>query len=187
MVDKDNLTSEAEGKGLQYERFLRLLMNNQQRIFGFILTLVPSRSYAEDLLQDTIMTMWRKFDEFRPNTNFTAWGISIARYNILKFRKKQRTGCVRFSSGALEEIISQSAEVVSSLDERLKALEGCLGKLNEQDGQLIKMRYDGNLSIKNIAQQVGRPVQGMYKAMARIHNVLQECINRTLAAWEMPS
>jgi RNA polymerase sigma-70 factor (ECF subfamily) len=162
-------------------------MANQRRIFGFILTLVPSRTCAEDLMQDTIMIMWRKFSDFKKGGNFAAWGITIARYNILKFRREKKNTCIKFSSEAFEELTQRTAVMTTKLDERFKALEGCLGKLNEHDGSLIQMRYSRNLSIKEIAQKVGRPVQGMYKAMARIHNVLQECINRTLAAWEMPS
>ena len=171
----------------RYEYFLRLFMANQDRIFGFVLTMVPDHAYADDIMQETIMTMWRKFGDFEPETNFAAWGIAIARYNILKFREKHRTSSVMFSSEALQHIMSSAGEVFDELDDRLVALQGCLEKLNEKDGNLIKMRYGTDLTVKAIAQKVGRPVGGMYKAMARIHNLLQQCINRTLTAWEITS
>ena len=185
-MQRDNFTSEEERKSLQYEQFLRLLMTHRQRIFGFILMLVPSRSYAQDLMQDTIMIMWRKFGEFKPGSSFAAWGITIARYNVLKFRRKQQNACVQFSSEAFEAIARRAAASDNRIDDRLKALEGCLGKLNDNDSKLIQMRYGANLTIRDIARRVGRPIHGMYKAMARIHNILHECVNRTLAAWEMP-
>ncbi|MCK4629078.1 MAG: hypothetical protein KAT56_08735, partial [Sedimentisphaerales bacterium] len=57
------------------ERFLKLLMANDKRIYAFILTLVPGRIDADDLMQETVTIMWRKFDDFEPGRDFVAWGI----------------------------------------------------------------------------------------------------------------
>jgi RNA polymerase sigma-70 factor (ECF subfamily) len=63
----------------------------------------------------------------------------------------------------------------------MKALEHCLAKLKESDRRLIQMQYEQNITIKELASIVERPVQGLYKAMGRIHNALLECIRRVLA------
>ena len=65
-----------------YEAFLQLLTANQSRIMGFILAMVPNRSVADDILQETTLLMWEKFKNFQDGTNFTAWGISIAKNKI---------------------------------------------------------------------------------------------------------
>jgi RNA polymerase sigma-70 factor (ECF subfamily) len=43
------------------------------------------------------------------------------------------------------------------------------------------MRYNKGMTIKAIASQLNRPVQGMYKAMARLQDTLQRCIEKELA------
>ena len=52
------------------EQFVSLLMTYQKRIYGFILTLVPNRSYAEEIMQETVMVMCRKFNDFEKGSNF---------------------------------------------------------------------------------------------------------------------
>ena len=56
----------------RYEQFLKLYSVNQKRIFVFILSLVPVRQDAEDLLQQTMMEMWKQFDWFEAESNFSA-------------------------------------------------------------------------------------------------------------------
>ena len=43
--------------------FLQLLLNNQMRIYAFILSLVRNYDDADDLMQDTANTMWQKYSE----------------------------------------------------------------------------------------------------------------------------
>lgn len=66
MTDKD--------KTLQDDRFLRLLLKSQSSIYAFILVLVHDQNDADDIMQETVTLMWRKFSTFEPGTNFTAWG-----------------------------------------------------------------------------------------------------------------
>ena len=131
------------------------------------------------------MVMWDKFVESESIGNFSAWGISIARYRVMKFREKQRSRRTRFSNEAFEQILARYGTLIEKMDDRLKALENCMTKLNEGDNNLIQMRYGQGMSIKKMSEQVNRPIHGMYKAMARIHTIIQRCVKYTLAAWEM--
>ena len=49
---------------------------------------------------------------------------------------------------------------------------------------MIKLRYNDGLTIKTIASRLGKPLQGMYKSMARLQDSLLRCIEKTLAASE---
>ena len=71
------------------------------------------------------------------------------------------------------------------LDDRLRSLQGCLAKLSAKDGELIRMRYSRNITIKEIAARSGRSVHTLYKTITRVHTNLQKCVRRTLKAWEM--
>ncbi len=42
----------------------------------------------DDVLQDTLAVMWKKFDNFKIGTDFVAWGKTIARYKIMNHLKK---------------------------------------------------------------------------------------------------
>ena len=92
------------------EAFMRLFLQSERRILGFILSLVPNLSDAEDLLQETCSIMWNKFEQFENGTDFVAWGISIARYRVLTFRRKVGTRRVCFNEKLLHQIADAAAE-----------------------------------------------------------------------------
>jgi RNA polymerase sigma-70 factor (ECF subfamily) len=161
--------------------FLRLLMANQKRIYTFILGMVPNHEDADDLFQETVLVMWSKFDSFARGTSFTAWGFTIAKYQILSARKKySRTG-KQFSEAALEMLQKDSVHFVGQIDSWMQALRGCIRKLNQRDYELIRMRYEDEITIKTIAERIGRSVQSVYKRIARIHDALLQCVRRTIA------
>ncbi len=177
MDSSNDNPSEASRGGV----FLRLYQANERRIRGFILALVPDWSEAQDLMQETTMVMWSKFDEFTVGTDFTAWALSIARYQILNYRKKNRNGRVRFDDEVLEAIEDRVSDVVAGMDARRDALRACLRKLEERDRQLIRLRYEAGATTKSVAERVGRGIDAVYKALNRIHVQLLFCIRRTLS------
>ena len=46
--------------------FLRLFLQNERRLYAYILTLLPNRADADDVLQEASLVMWDKFDADRP-------------------------------------------------------------------------------------------------------------------------
>ena len=56
----------------------------------------------------------------------------------------------------------------------------CLEKLPPMNQQLIRLCYDGQLSIQEVAKQINRPVGSLYVTLRRIRVKLWECIQRTL-------
>jgi RNA polymerase sigma-70 factor len=111
------------------ERFMRLFLESERRVFGFILSLVPHWADAEDVLQETVAVMWRKFEEFEPNTDFLAWAVTVARFQVLCHRKKQQRSRVRFSDQTLEALADRLIAFNETSDRRLDALWHCLGLL----------------------------------------------------------
>ena len=169
---------------VKYEEFLQLFVNNQSKIFGYIITMVPCRSIAEDILQDTLLVMWRKFSDFTPGTNFSAWGVKIARLNILKYYEREKNSHIKFNSDAVENI----SECLGNFDNEdnpdnceIKALRSCMKKLSEVDQKMITFRYMKKFTIKEIGLHFGRSAHGIYKTMARIHNLLQHCVEREVS------
>ncbi len=163
------------------QAFLRLYQANERRIYGFILALVPDWFEAEDLLQETTMVMWSKFDQFELGTDFAAWAMCIARYQIMNYRKKKRNQRVRFSDEVLAGLDQHVTEAVEQLDVRRDALRDCLKKLPARDRELVHLRYEYEATTKSVAERVGRGIDAVYKALNRIHLQLLYCIRRTLA------
>lgn len=164
------------------EEFIRLFTKCEPRIFAYILTLVPNFSDAEDVLQQTNLVMWRKFDDFERGSDFLSWGRSIAHFEVLAMRKRKQRAAVRFSDDFVEAVAGDVVARSGSLDARHIALAACLEKLKARDRELVHLRYQPEATTQSVADRVGRSVDAVYKALNRIRQSLWECINRTLSA-----
>ena len=70
-------------------QFVRLLTQHQRRVYGYILTMVVNWNDADEILQETNLRLWEEFDRFEPGTDFAAWAIRVAYYQVLTWRKKR--------------------------------------------------------------------------------------------------
>ena len=163
--------------------FLRLFLQNERRLYAYILTLLPNRADADDVLQEACLVMWDKFDEQDPPSDFTAWGCRIAYFKVLDFCKKSQRCRVRFSQEMLERVAQTAVEHADTLqlDARREALAGCIAKLSARDRDLLTRRFAEGATTQSAAAQVGRSVDAVYKALAKIRHALFDCVTRTLA------
>ena len=68
-----------------------LFVRHENSIRAFVRALQPSLSDADDVMQETFLTVSRKASSFEPGTNFVAWACGIARLKVLEnFRQKKR-------------------------------------------------------------------------------------------------
>ena len=156
---------------------VQLMMKYQRKLFGYILTLVPSRSDAEDILQETSLTICEKFADFETGTNFYSWACQIAYWKVRAARKKFAISKVIFNEEVLEAVSQTRLEMEDELDIRHNALSRCLHKLNERDRRMVLVRYESGHNVKAAAQACGRTIQGAYKALNRIRKTLYDCVS----------
>ena len=160
--------------------FIRLFLQNERRIYAFIVSLLPDLTDAEDVLQETSVVLWEKFDQFQPGTNFVSWACKIAHFKVLKHFDKKKRGGLRFNEQTLQEIADEASAMTAELDDRHVALADCLKKLPKKDRDLLNRRYAKETPVKTLAEEVGRSVHAIYKALPRIHGLLFDCISRRL-------
>lgn len=160
--------------------FLNLLMQNQMRIYGFILSMVRNYEDADDILQNTVNTMWQKYEDSKPIHDFVAWGIQIAYYKIMDYRKKEKSNShVHYNSQLFEQMIPMVKEMDKHSEERLEKLKKCLKKLGQRENKLIELRYYQNLKPKQISSIMSLSILNVYKIMSRIHGQLLQCVRNS--------
>ncbi len=157
--------------------FLRLYTKYQHRILAYIFTLVPNWADAEDLLQETAVLLWEKFDEFEPETDFVAWACRVAFLQVCNYRRQKAKTTLLLDDELLAKIAARSVELAPELEERRKALNECLHHLDERDRRMIFARYEPNGSVQSAAAASGRSLQAAYKALYRIRKALFDCVS----------
>ena len=156
---------------------VQLMMKHQRKLLSYIMTLVPSRSDAEDILQEASLTICEKFPDYTSGTNFYSWACQIAYWKVRAARKKYATSKVIFNEEVFEVISQTRVEMEEELDHRHRALSKCLQKLNERDRRMVLVRYESGHNVKAAAQACGRTIQGAYKALTRIRKTLHDCVS----------
>ena len=167
--------------------FAEHLCRNQARLYGYIHCLVRNLNDADDLYQQTALILWKKFAEFDPEQSFFAWACGIARGEIANFRR----ACARrrlFLSEDLSLLLVEAEAELSrdELDDRRAALSCCIGKLRQEDRQLLTECYADGVEVPAVAARRGRSPHSVYNSLRRIRRTLFECISRTLAQESRP-
>ncbi len=167
--------------------FLGLFVKHQQEIYAYILTLVPHVNDADDLFQEGMTVMWRKFDQFQSGTNFAAWGIQIVRYQILEYRRNlARSKRVVMENSLFEALLDHMPAIQDELAARIEALRACQGRLDDRARRILKMRYEHNSPVEEIASYLKVSRRHVYHILGRINSVLLRCMRRTLAEGGRP-
>lgn len=164
------------------EQFVRLFVQHQKRIHGLILSLVPKGADADDILQEASAVMWQKFSEFELGSNFAAWALRIARFQVMAYYTSQKRQRARLSDESLDAVIEKMAARPERQEARSAALDGCLAGLDREDRDLLDLRYRGGASVEELARQSGRTVFAVYKALNRAHDRLLGCMRGRLSA-----
>ncbi len=164
-----------------HEHFTAILARHHMSLMSYLLSMIPSWSDAEDVLQQTSVVMWRKFGEFKLGSDFLSWGCQIARYQALNFLRKRTRDRHVFSLDLLETLASEGARDIEQQEAERNALRACLKKLPEDQQNLLASCYSPGVTVQQMAKTLGRTPNSVYKGLNRIREALLRCIRKALA------
>jgi RNA polymerase sigma-70 factor, ECF subfamily len=141
----------------------------QERLFGYILSFGLTTHDAEDIVQETFLSLFRHLQLGRSRHNLRGWIFRVAHNLALKRRSANQAGP---SSVAYDEIASihtapgPSIEEQIAFDQRQKRLLAVLEALPEQDQRCLTLRAEG-LKYREIAEILGISLGSVSISLAR--------------------
>jgi RNA polymerase sigma-70 factor (ECF subfamily) len=168
-----------------HEAFLRLFTRFEGNLRAFVASISPTREGVDDVMQESSVVLWRKFSEFDQSgadSDFLVWAFMIARYEVLKYRRRRATDRLQFSEDVFELLASEAERACAGQIERQLALHECVKELEPKQLAIVKAVYEDGAAIKDVAEQIGRSPTGLYKALARIRDRLASCVRARLDA-----
>lgn len=165
-----------ENQSGSQQRFLSLFLRSEREVFRYVAALVPNVADAEDIVQQTALALWEKFDSYDPNQPFTPWACRFALNKTRQWMERRQRWQALLQNGLAEELAQRREELRPELEVRLKHLEGCIGKLPGEQRSLVERYYYHRTGIDSVAGNSGRSVEATYKALQRIRASLQVCI-----------
>lgn len=158
----------------------RLFVAQAPALRAWLLGVVPDPALADDLVQETFLTVIRKFEEFQPDSNFRAWMFTIARFKLLEACRHHAARAVTLEPAAMELLIGDQSEVPAHPEDRLNCLSACLEKLPLRSREVIELRYFSGLRPPYIAARMSWTLNSVNVALSRARAMLRDCIEGSL-------
>jgi RNA polymerase sigma-70 factor (ECF subfamily) len=172
---------QSRGDELAYKSFVQLFARHEPALRSFVRPLVSTWDDMDEVIQQACVVLWLKFRDFEEGTDFLAWACTIARFEVLKLRRRQARDRHKFGDELITLLADEGAAESARRERERRALDLCIERLPERQRELIQRCYSGVSTIKEVAESLGRSATGLYKALDRIRLLLLECIERTLA------
>jgi RNA polymerase sigma-70 factor (ECF subfamily) len=167
---------------IQQAEFVGQITRHQSMLRAYIISLMPGMDGVDDVLQETNIVLWEKRSNYQPGTNFRAWACAIVRLEVKTHRRKMlRLGKVILDEDLADQLAEHCEAPPAEVEERLRALNQCLGHLKEKERQLVEHRYFSKLSLEGFSASCGRPVESLRVSLFRLRAALKKCINGELA------
>ena len=167
-------------KGLTSEDFAALYSACHMDLLRYVLTLLPDRSQAEDVIQEIARLLWQKREEYDPSKPFFPWARGFARFEVLMVLRRRAVRGKYFSEQLVEQLAEERVAQEEQLSARREALNGCMQKLDEASRELLMLRYGREVSMQQLAKEQGKSPNALYLTLHRIRQTLTDCVNRTL-------
>lgn len=161
--------------------FVAQLTANQHSLLVYVRGLMPGDENSDEVLQRTNAKIWEKREDFEVGTNFRAWSMTIARYEVLSYRKQRARDARMILSNELEQTIADElVNVQDDFADRRSALEACLTELNADSRKMLLARYASTKSLAELAAHFGRSDGGFRVTLSRLRSKLMNCVEAKL-------
>jgi RNA polymerase sigma-70 factor (ECF subfamily) len=180
MINPYETTDDQSDQSSRAAQFMDCLAASQSRVFGYIFTLVPHRADAQDIYQQTVMVLWQKFDQFELGTNFTAWALKSAHFEVLTYRRASVRSKIEFSDEVVAKLAESQDMIAATTNDKLAHLRDCLQRLRDKDRTLVERVYLEQMPVRKLAAALGRTSQSICNSLRRIRTTLLECVDRKL-------
>ncbi len=162
------------GRHTDSELALRELYDlTSSRLFGVALRVVSNREWAEDVLQEAYLNVWRIAGDYRSALSPPlAWMGVIVRSRALDFRRRrasERADAALELDDALSDTLagdSPDPMDTSQASEQAWALHECLRKLEARQREVVSLAYLRDLSHSELSERLKLPL-GTVKSWIR--------------------
>ena len=155
------------------------------KLFGLALRVVNKREWAEDVLQEAYMHIWRAAVDYRTSLSPPmAWMGLIVRSRALDFLRRRAAERMHLTQ-ELDEVLSDTLEGDSPnpmntalASEQAWALQQCMSQLDNKQREVVSLAYLRDLSHSDLAEQLKLPLGTVKTWIRRGLEQLRGCMAR---------
>jgi RNA polymerase sigma factor (sigma-70 family) len=183
----DRIAPQADGgRRADSEAALRELYDlTCSRLYGVALRVVVNREWAEDVLQEAYLSIWRVAGDYRAALSPPlAWMGLIVRSRALDFLRRRASeradAGVELEGMVTDTVAGDSPDPLdaSQASEQAWALHECLRKLEARQRELVSLAYLRDLSHGELAKRLRLPLGTVKTWIRRGIEQLRGCMSQ---------
>ncbi len=145
-------------------------------ILSFLIDRLYDRQYAEEVLQDVMLAVWKSAATFRGECKVRTWLLTIARRHAIDAYYRHKLPCVQFNeSAASDDAMSVPATVERNL--LYEKLDDVFKTLSVEQREVVKLIFYHGLTCAETADALDVPVgtvkSRLYYARQTMRRLLQ--------------
>jgi len=167
---------------LSQEEIVQEFMNCQQRLRAMAYAMCYDYHVVDDIMQEVVITLIKKRESYDDSRAFAPWAAGVTRLKILEYLRKNKRAPLPVDDDLLMHLQDSMLRVMENMDlkERANAMMSCIGKLPADGRQVLLMKYNGRLSVKQISAKIKRTVTGTQSLLQRLRLKILDCVQDRL-------
>lgn len=150
------------------DAFARLFAHFAPRVKAFLLKQGADQAQAEELMQETMVTVWQKAYQFdRRKAKVSTWIFTISRNRRIDRLRKESRANVDLTDPALVPDPLEDSETSFERSENRERIERALTGLSADQTKVIRLCFYSDMSHSEIAEKLDIPI-GTVKSRIRL-------------------
>ena len=158
-------------------KLYNLFISSQRKLYRFALSLTKDVNDAEDVLQDTLLKLWKLRDEWDNWQNFEAYAMRMIRNEYLNYSKKQKGRAYSTLDDVPEGVEPSQTDTDMTTDDLMFRFNALTSKLPEIQRNILHLREIEELEYKEIAKVMDITEAQVKVYLYRARQYLQEKVH----------
>ncbi len=153
-------------------RFLRLLKEHRRILYKVSRAYGRTAEDRDDLVQETVVQLWRAFPRYDARFRFSTWMYRIALNVAISFQRRESTRQHHVTAVGDEVLLAVSAAELEP-EEGLALLYRCIERLDDLSKGLVLLYLDGH-SHAEISEVLGISTSNVGTRLGRLKDKLRD-------------
>jgi RNA polymerase sigma-70 factor (ECF subfamily) len=155
----------ADGNGAAFAKLIHPYRNS---LFAFLIRSCGNQMQAEDLLQETLVRIWKSLPRYTHQGRFTAWIFTIARNAIRDSIRRQPPASLVEWNEAHEPVCASTPASELEASDLATCIDAVFAKLSEEQRAVFLLRQHAGLTFREISEVLARPLGTVLSHMHRV-------------------
>lgn len=158
-----------------YEHFGR-------RVYAFLVHRFQNDSFAEEVVSDTLLHVWKAPESFRGESAFSTWLLGIARFKMLERLRARSTGTEDVDDLDENLLVDETRpEDVMAMRQRNAGVRECLDILPAEQRECMHLAYYEGWTLEEIAELMRIKKETVGTRLFYARKKIQACLAALIA------